>query len=378
MAESSAISWTDATWNPWIGCTRISPACDHCYAADWAKRHKKEDLWEGRLHRTSVQTWTLPRRLERQAVKDGRRIRCFVASLSDFFDNQADPAWREEAWAVMRATPHVDFLVLTKRAQNIAKMLPPDWGQGYPNVALGTTVENQAEADRRVPQLLAVPARLRFLSCEPLLGPVTLDGWLPGENGCQSCDDGEGYGNRCSRGDIPREEQCPWRWAVQTVTEHGPMDEHGCPASVSCEIQTIDWVIVGGESGPQARPMHLDWARSLRDQCAAAGVPFHFKQWGTWSPAAWKPERLTAMNDEEYKAHATVCGATHVLTYGTGVPSFIRALGHAPWSCERADEAPDDLRHLPLQRTHERAQQLLDGVRHLAVPSLNPTGAPLP
>lgn len=323
MAERSKISWTDATWNPWIGCTRISLACDNCYAADWAKRYGKNDLWNGQVQRTSVGNWGLPRRLERLAAKEGRRIRCFVASLSDFFDNRADPSWREDAWIQMRAAPSVDFQVLTKRAQNIAKMLPPDWGlEGYSNVWLGTTAEDEAHYQQRWRHISAVPAALRFLSYEPALGPI---------------------------GDLR-------------------LQDAGAPG----------WVIAGGESGPKARPSHPDWFRSLRDQCASAGVPFHFKQWGTWAPGVWKPQRTETMSDHEYVEHAGITGATHVFTdWGDG-HAFVRSLDHAPWSIERVEPAPDPRVHTPLVRCRDADQQILDGQTHLAVPPLHPVGAPLP
>lgn len=224
--ENSKIEWTDHTFNPWIGCQKVSPGCDHCYAeaqdARWRPTDTRWGPHAGRT-RTSAANWRKPLAWDRAAHQTGTRPRVFCASLADVFDNHASIAteWRADLWQMIRATDDLDWLLLTKRPQNIAKMLPPDWADGWPNVWLGTTVENQTEADRRIPHLLAVPAAVRFLSCEPLLGPVDL------------------------------------------------MGAHG-----------IDWVICGGESGPGARPMQAVWARSLRDQCASAGVAFHFKQWG--------------------------------------------------------------------------------------------------
>jgi protein gp37 len=251
MAEVSKIEWTDATFNPWIGCTKISPACDHCYAEDWANRYQFV-TWGGDRRRTSAATWRQPVKLNAQAIAEGRRIRVFCASLADVFDNQVPPEWRADLWALIRATPALDWLLLTKRPQNIVGMLPEDWAEGYPNVALGTTVEDQVRADQRIPALLAAPAVRRFLSCEPLLGPIKI--------------------------------------SLGTVHHH-PDNDQGNPA-VQAIVRaarrslgpTIDWVITGGESGAQARPSHPDWFRSLRDQCAAAGVPFLFKQWGEWVP----------------------------------------------------------------------------------------------
>jgi protein gp37 len=287
MGENTKIEWADHTFNPWIGCTRVSPACDHCYAEKLATARLGVG-WgpHAERRRTAESTWRQPLAWNRKAQREGKRARVFCASLADVFDNAVPEEWREDLWALIFDTPSLDWLLLTKRPQNIAKMLPPAFMTSahpwpWPNVWLGTTVENQAEADRRIPHLLAVPAARRFLSCEPLLGPVNLSGWLPGESGCEGCDDGEGFASpRCSRTDIPRAEQCPDNRAVFTCIE-GPMRD-GTPEWVENQRETIDWVIAGGESGPGARPSPPDWFRSLRDQCAAAGVPFFFKQWGDW------------------------------------------------------------------------------------------------
>ena len=286
MAENTAIEWTDHTFNPWVGCTRISPACDNCYAADWARRAGKPGLWEpgAERQRTSAENWRKPLKWNRDSAArvaaGGRRTRVFCASLADVFDNQVPPEWRADLWALIRATPDLDWQLLTKRPQNIADMLPSDWADGWPNVWLGATVEDQERADRNIPHLLAIPARVRFLSVEPLLGPVDLEPWLEwpepapevsGESwGCQQCD------AHCPK--------CPKRKAVHLYPE-GPIGAHGCPEWILENRQTVDWVIVGGESGPQARPMHPDWVRAIRDQCAAAEVPFLLKQWGNWKPS---------------------------------------------------------------------------------------------
>lgn len=243
MAENSNIEWTHHTFNRWIGCTKVGPGCDNCYAAAWDARglQGQETRWGAHAARTltSAANRRKPLAWDRAAKAAGERHRVFCASLADVFDNHASilPEWREDLWALIRATPNLDWLMLTKRPGNIAKMLPPDWGRGYPNVWLGCTVVNQAEADRDIPKLLAVPAAVRFLSMEPLLGPVDLVG-DQAESGFK-----------------------PW-------------------------LDGIHLVIVGGESGAHARPMHPDWARSLRDQCVAAGVPFFFKQWGEWVPSS--------------------------------------------------------------------------------------------
>jgi len=260
MAENTKIEWADHTFNPWVGCTKVSPACDHCYAEGWARRTGHANLWAGERRRTSAGNWRQPLKWNRQAEREGRRFRVFCASLADVFDNQVPEEWRRDLFDLIVATTHLDWLLLTKRPQNILKMLPDWWCAGShmgppPNVWLGTTVENQAEADRRIPHLLAVPAAVHFLSCEPLLGPVDL-----------KLADGVHH--------HPDNDQS--NPAVGAIV-HAAMTKLGAP--------TIDWVIAGGESGANARPMHPDWARSLRDQCAAAGVPFHWKQWGEWAPS---------------------------------------------------------------------------------------------
>ena len=248
MAENSKIEWCDSTFNPWIGCTNVGPGCDHCYAeALMDKRWRRVQWGIGKpRERTSAANWKQPLLWEKEhdafALMHGRRRRVFCASLADVFDNQAPAAWRAELFALIGLTPHLDWLLLTKRIGNVKQMLeqPGMPKDGMPaNVWLGATVVNQEEADRDIPKLLAVPARVRFLSIEPMLGPIDLGAvWVP-----------------------------------NVVLRNMVM-----------AIYRLDWVICGGESGPKARPMQREWARSLRDQCESAGVPFLFKQWGEWRP----------------------------------------------------------------------------------------------
>lgn len=290
MAENSKIEWTDHTFNPWMGCTKVSSACAHCYAErDMDHRYGKVK-WgpQGTRVLTSAANWKQPLKWNREAARDGVRRRVFCASLADVFEDWAGPVqlmnggevvccdscgkvhrdpdayaecpcsrWlqradfaklsdvRRELFALIDATPHLDWLLLTKRPENIHAMWPRCThckgngriemlehcqvcrGRGMephrPNVWLGTSVENQEYAELRIPELLKCRdlSPVLFLSCEPLLGPVELQ-----------------------------------------------------------NIKSIDWVIAGGESGPHARPIHSDWFRGLRDQCQAAGVPYFFKQWG--------------------------------------------------------------------------------------------------
>jgi protein gp37 len=245
MGENTAIEWATHTFNPWIGCQKVGPGCDHCYAeAMMADRYGRVE-WgpHGSRQRTSPANWKKPLAWDRAAAKDGRRDRVFCASLADVFDNHPSvlPEWRTDLFNLIAKTPNLDWLLLTKRPGNIADMMPGGGAEAWPNVWLGCTVVNQAEADRDIPKLLAVPAKVRFLSMEPLLGPVDL--------------------TRCGLNPKPTREGEWQEWEPRA-----------------------DWIICGGESGPKARPMHPDWARSLRDQCQAAGVPFFFKQWGEWSP----------------------------------------------------------------------------------------------
>lgn len=215
MAENSKIEWTDHTFNPWVGCTKVSPACDHCYAESWAKRTGHAELWHGTRRRTSASNWKKPALWDKRAATLGIRYRVFCASLADVFDNQVPYEWRADLFRLIEATPNLDWLLLTKRIGNAA-----DMGEMPRNVWLGATVVNQAEANRDIPKLARAKARVRFLSMEPLLEAVDLRLLLPG----------------------------------------------------------VHWVIVGGESGGGARSMHEDWAFDIAYVCAENDVAFFMKQ----------------------------------------------------------------------------------------------------
>lgn len=276
MTRNTAISWCDHTINFWWGCMKVSPACANCYAETMDARFHpalpdvKNNTplplaahWgpeNSRMLRVEAASREAMR-YQRFAAKNQHRWKVFANSMSDFFEDRRDlDLPRLEALELIQNTPRIDWLILTKRPEKVLELLAraqkiaqgqghlfdrnnrlAEWlgwwlsGKAPANVWMGTTVEDQERADQRIPALLQVPAAVRFLSCEPLLGPVDLrftDCWL-------------GY--------TPNRD-------------------------------LLHWVIVGGESGARARPMHPDWARGLRDQCAAAGVPFFFKQWGSWSP----------------------------------------------------------------------------------------------
>jgi protein gp37 len=216
MTEHSAIEWTESTWNPWMGCTKVSPGCDHCYMFTEQRRYGTDP----ELVRRSKTTFTQPLKW-----KEPRLI--FTCSWSDWFHKRADE-WRDEAWDIIRRTPQHTYQILTKRPGRILRHLPADWGEGYPNVWLGTTVENQ-DAVHRARALIQVPARVRFISAEPLLGSVD-------------------FGAKDSALDSP--------------------------------LSKIDWIIIGGESGAQCRPMDLDWARSLMTQARMYGTAIFLKQLG--------------------------------------------------------------------------------------------------
>lgn len=302
MAEQSEISWTDATFNPWEGCTKISPACANCYAEARAN-HYQTVKWGpeaagGTRRVTSEKYWYEPHRWNRQAVTNWNlwkehaqggspppaRMRVFCASLADVFEDwkgrmlttKGTPFWcvqgswsnselplvyenfdtqagriraaeenarlltmndfRERLFDLIEETPNLDWLLLTKRPENVLKMVPLPWiDHGFPaNVWMGATAERQEEYDKRLPFLEEIPAKVRFLSCEPLLGPIDL-------------------GIR--------------------------------PSGAGLKVPAIDWLISGGESGDKARPVHPDWIRSLRDQCELAKIAYHFKQWGEWCPS---------------------------------------------------------------------------------------------
>ena len=277
MGQDSKIEWTDHTFNPWIGCTKVSPGCLNCYAETrMDSRYGRVKWGKGQPRsRTGADNWRKPKQWNANAaafpwicpacncrIADDAyesdpcfecsnchrarlipyRPRVFCASLADWLDDEVPIEWLADLLELIAATPNLDWLLLTKRPQNFAPrtlavselrgrpasllaMQWGGWGNIPPNVWVGTSAEDQNRWDERMPLLMDIPACIHFVSAEPLLGPIVMNG--------------------------------------------GPRP---------------DWLIVGGESGPGARPMHTDWARSLRDQCVAAGVAFHFKQWGEYSP----------------------------------------------------------------------------------------------
>lgn len=271
MAENSKIEWTDHTFNPWWGCSKVSPACDNCYAEAWAKRtgHK---VWGAKSERRflSDNYWRAPHKWNEHAASNGNRQKVFCASMSDVFEWRKElNGWRTKLWQIIEETPMLDWLLLTKRPHLVNRLSP--WGSDWPNnVWVGTTVENQKWAEKRIPYLEEIPARVRFLSCEPLLGQVNLDSWL--------------------------------------------------------STGAIDWIISGGESGPNARPSNPEWFRSLRDQCSTHSVAFHFKQWGDWSP-------YVPNEDREFKAVEVGAGdAKRETLFAVGKKRAGRLLDGKAWN----------------------------------------------
>ena len=336
MADKSKIEWTDATWNPITGCTLVDEGCRNCYAAhlitSWpaiGNHPSRKGL--ARKNADGVAKFTGEVRFNAQWLdqplrwKKPRKI--FVCAHGDLFHESVPDAWIDQVFAVMALAPQHTFQVLTKRPDRARRYLGApiggttrsNWitsaigrqtGQSsikpfeWPlrSVWLGTSISDQPSADLRIPDLLATPASIRFISAEPLLGPVDL-----------------------------------------RAVRHGHM------TAISC----LDWVICGGESGPNARPMHPDWARSVRDQCAAAGVPFHFKQWGEWTPGENVP--------------ATVKGRKPTASYGPFTDGADWAFCESNMSDPEADwdDEPD------LYRIGKsRAGRLLDGVEHNGFPEV--------
>lgn len=299
MAAKTKIEWADSTANLWMGCTKLSPACDNCYAeADWDKR-KHRVQWGPHGDRSYVKSgWHLLQQMQRRAANNGgidpdlgRKRRVFINSLSDFFDNHRSIVWRQEAFRLFEACPDLIIMLVTKRPENVVRMVPPCWlaPGGWPaHVWLLVSAEDQVRYDHRWPILRDIPGvAVRGLSCEPLLGPIVLR-----------------------------------------------------------DLLQLDWLIAGGESGSNARPMHPDWARSLRDQCQTAGVAFHFKQWGEWFPYG----HIDGDGHENSRTRGEEPGLWH------------------DWGKCWSDVTSD---HFSVRLGKKQAGRLLDGVEHNGFPEPN-------
>lgn len=329
MSDKTHIQWTDATWNPITGCSVVSPGCTNCYAMQLAGTRLKHHPSRAGLTRevNGNHVWTGHVRFNAdwltQPLRWSKPRRIFVGAHTDLFHPNVPDEWLDQIFAVMALTPHHIYQILTKRPERMREYLTRDpasrsnwtdrmyafaqtiWPKGQevglgitisngalPNVWLGVSVEDQARADERIPHLLDTPAALRWISAEPLLGPVSLRAisWSKSNRGYADALTGQ--------------------TEFPTVSE-GP---HKCPPT-----SKLDWVVIGGESGPDARAMHPEWAKGLRDQCADAEVPFFFKQWGNYLPAGqimadgrlWKPSCGTALHAAKSLAGDYLDGVQH-------------------------------------------------------------------
>lgn len=231
MGENSKIEWTDHTVNFWWGCLKVSPGCEHCYAETLSKRWGY-DIWgpaKTTDRRRTKSPWKDILRWDRKAGREGRRIRVFCQSMSDFFEDHPQcNEWRPEAMDILESLQHADVQLLTKRPENVSRMCPNSWLLDWPaHIWIGTSIENRETAIERIDVLTSIPAKIRFLSIEPLIEPVLLD---------------------------------------------------------MLHEKKIHWIIVGGESGRKARPMHPIWANTLVKLCLQWSIPIFFKQWGEWGP----------------------------------------------------------------------------------------------
>ncbi len=314
MSDRSAIEWTDATWNPVraknrktgaIGwhCEHVSEGCRNCYAETWNRRLGTGlDYKPG--HMPAISVFLDPVALEKPLHwKRPRKI--FVCSMTDLFAGFVKDEWLLRIFHVMARCPHHIFQVLTKRPERMRDQVLGIWGTPPPHVWFGVSVEDQMTANVRIPLLLATPASKRFLSCEPVLKEIDL-------------------------------ERGGWSFLGRIK---GPQGRR---------YEKIDWVIAGGESGPGARPMHPDWVRNLRDQCAARGVPFFFKQWGEWFPGELEDNgsKIVARPDVDHDANADTWEFRHCDFHTFPAPDFTGML------CVGK----------------KRAGRLLDGVEHNGFP----------
>lgn len=348
MADKTHIEWTDATWNPVTGCTKVSQGCKHCYAErDWKRLSAHREKPNAYTGRAFTDVMCHPERLA-QPLRWRAPRRIFVNSMSDLFHPDVPDAFIDQVFAAMALAPQHTFQVLTKRPARMREYMSlgdrrelvacrayallggvmhaldeMEWPLN--NVWLGVSIEDQSTADERIPLLIRTRAAVRWVSGEPLLGDVTLDpDWLTGQylDHAEDCTD-----DLCAlNGDI-----------------------HSC-VGVVLPQQGVDWVVTGGESGPNARPSNPNWFRRLRDQCAAHGVPFLFKQWGEWAPARQIPHG-TALKAEDIG---------HFPKDGGEFETFARR------------PIPGDIGYRMGRIGKRRAGRLLDGITHDAYPEGRP------
>lgn len=331
MTQQTKIEWTDFTVNVAEGCQKVGPGCDNCYAEARDVRFTGGSHWGPGAPRRYVKAG-IPklRKINRGSKKfqaeHGRKPRVFFSSLSDVFDKAWLPEWRTELFSEIELATGIHAQLLTKRVGNVFQMVPPAWvNGGWPShVGLMITVVNQAEADRDIPKLLDLKAKHGIpwvgLSVEPMLGQIDLT--------CLS--GGKGY------------------WECNALT--GEVTDMCRPCS---PVEKVDWVICGGESGQNARPMHPQWARDLRDQCEAVGTAFFFKQWGEWVP--WEP-----MSESLWSSQNLRTEDRHVL-----FPSDFDMSSNWDDGMALIEHG-----HAAFQRVGKKsAGRLLDGVEHKGVPA---------
>lgn len=395
MTARTGIEWTEATWNPIVGCAVVSPGCTNCYAMKMADRLEAMGTlphYAGTTRKTKAgPVWTgklalAPERTLLEPLRRKKPTTWFVNSMGDLFHESVPDAWIDKVFAVMALAPQHIFQVLTKRAARMRAYLPAagvrervalaaadllnehtdvrlrpqnyfERDNGFdhvvmpwplPNVWLGVSAEDQRRADERIPDLLATPAAVRFVSAEPLLGPIDFKRWAPtgrwGKNpsGVRTWFPSY-YMTKC--------EHCGWIGSSELCGS----DSFGDDSDIYCAVchntiagddaPALDWIIVGGESGPGARPMHPQWARAIRDQCAAAGTAFFFKQWGEWAPST--PE--------------AACGNPR---------SGWRCLAGHPHVAKREELYPEAGAAFIEHMGKKRAGRTLDGIEHNAMPEL--------
>jgi len=390
MADNTLIEWTDATWNPITGCKIVSPGCTNCYAMKLAGTRLKHvdsragltidtkggPVWNGQTRFNEAELlkplrWKRPRRI-------------FVCAHGDLFAESVPDEWIDRVFAVMALSPQHTFQVLTKRAarmkaycstlldeteQDTARRFAAVWPKPalvpadglmipLPNVWLGVSAEDQTRADERIPDLLATPAAIRFVSAEPLLGSIDFTA-IPLEGIALG-------GRRISVGDFNVE--------MWNAYEGGRSDFVPVRSALGGDIENhfnwgaLDWIIVGGESGQGARPMHPDWPRQIRDQCASAGVAFFFKQWGTWLPMGANPAQGWWHNETKQHQQADLPTSKFLGSFcALGNEGELIRL-HGPAETKMVGD-----NHLPCLRVGKKhAGRLLDGIEHSAMPEARP------
>jgi len=370
MAKNSKIEWTDHTFNPWMGCTKVSPGCKHCYAETLMDHRYHKVQWgpQGTRIRTSPANWKEPLKwnmtwwvecevcgLRQVFNQHGRcpgcehpmvatmkraRQRVFCASLADVFEDNPQLAnWRGELFQLIDQTPNLDWLILTKRPERIFSLgtdavgeIFDNWMMRHKNVWLGTSIENQKTARERIPALQKICAHVHFISCEPMLDYIDLSEAVEPNNHawdevhaerdhddepeefveeCEAELDWINYGNDLVHNPEHRE------WAQRQRAQAG---------FKTLKHAAINWVICGGESGPNARPMHPGWVQMLKDECQAAEIPFFFKQWGEWAPA----DALQISEETTFK-HKPI-DQDGILMYRVGKGMAGRLLHGTEWS----------------------------------------------